>query len=67
MTHGADPVEPLQRAAAQTDRILRGAAVADVPFELPTRYGLTLNLPAGRALGPAVPASIVGRADRISA
>jgi ABC-type uncharacterized transport system substrate-binding protein len=58
-------VEALKRAAAQTDRILKGARPADVPFELPTRFRLTLNLKTASALGLSIPAAIVLRADRV--
>jgi len=65
MTYGADTGEALKRAAAQTDRILKGARPADVPFELPTRFRLTLNLKTAGALGLAIPEAIVLRADRV--
>lgn len=65
MTYGADTGEALKRAAAQTDRILKGARPADVPFELPTRFRLTLNLKTAGALGLAIPQAIVLRADRV--
>ncbi len=65
MTYGADTGEALKRAAAQSDRILKGARPGDVPFELPTRFRLTLNLKTATALGLAIPQAIVLRADRV--
>ena len=48
-----------------TDRILRGTKPADIPVELPTRYGLALNLKTARALGLTLPQSLLLQADRV--
>jgi len=45
------------------DRILRGAHVAEIPVELPTRYELILNTKTARALGLTLPPSLLLRAD----
>ena len=53
------------RVAAMVDKILRGANPADMPFEYPTRYELTINLKTAKALGLNIPQSILLRADRV--
>jgi putative ABC transport system substrate-binding protein len=57
--------ESVSRAAALTDKILRGASPANLPVEQPDRYTLAVNLKAATALGIKVPESVVVRADEV--
>ena len=47
------------------DKILRGARAGDIPFELPERFHLTINLRTAAALGLRVPSGLALRADEL--
>ena len=65
MAYGASQDESYQRAARYVDRILKGAKPGDLPVEQPTHFKLVLNLRTAKALGLAVPDSLLVSADRI--
>lgn len=63
MSYGVDNVELYSRAAEYVDRLLRGAAPADLPIQEPTRFRMTVNLRAARGLGLELPPTLVAEAD----
>lgn len=65
MSYGPDVQEIFRRAAAQVDRILRGARPAELPVEQPTKFQLVVNLDTARVLGLTLPAPLLLRADRV--
>jgi putative ABC transport system substrate-binding protein len=65
LSYGFDPVDTWRRAATYVDRILRGAKPGDLPVQLPTKFEMVVNLKTAKALGLAVPPSILLRATEV--
>jgi len=65
LSYGIDRVDMFRRAATYVDRILRGAKPAELPVQLPTKFEMAVNLKTAKALGLAVPPSILLRADEV--
>jgi putative ABC transport system substrate-binding protein len=64
-SYGPDVVDNFRRAATYVDRILRGEKPGDLPVQLPTKFEMVVNLKTAKALGRAVPPSILLRADEV--
>jgi len=62
LSYGPDQVDNFPRAATYVDRILRGEKPGDLPVQLPTKFEMVVNLKTAKALGLAVPPSILLRA-----
>jgi putative ABC transport system substrate-binding protein len=65
LSYGADQVDNWRRAASYVDRIIRGAKPAELPVQLSTKYEMVVNLKTAKALGIAIPPSIMLRADEV--
>jgi putative ABC transport system substrate-binding protein len=65
MSYGTDQRAIARRVAHFVDRILKGEKPADMPVEQPARFELIINLKIAKALGLAVPAALLARADGV--
>ena len=65
LSYGPDAVDLWRGAASYVDRILRGENPGDLPVQLPTKFEMVVNLKTAKALGLAVPPSIMLRATEV--
>jgi len=65
MAYGPELEELFRHAADQIDHILKGAKPSELPFYQATKFKLTINLNTAKALGLAVPQSMLLRADEV--
>ena len=65
MSYRLDWENQTRSTAIQLDKVLRGIKPAQIPFELPTRTELVINLRTAGTLGLAVPQALRARADEV--
>jgi len=65
LSYGPDLEDIVRRAAPYVDRILHGANTAELPVQVPTKFEMTVNVKTAKALGLAVPTSILLGADEV--
>jgi putative ABC transport system substrate-binding protein len=63
--YGPDTIDPHRLAAGYVDRILKGAKPADLPVQAATKFELVINLKTAKALGLAMPSSLLSRANEL--
>jgi len=62
---GANMIEGYRRAAVYVDKILKGENPGDLPIEGATNFRLVINQKTAKALGLAIPQSLLLRADEV--
>jgi len=65
ISYGVNLLETTRRAAYFVDRILKGARPADLPVEFPTKLEMAINLKTAKALGLAIPQTLLLSADEV--
>ena len=65
VSYGPDIPDQFRRAASYVDRILKGEKPGVLPVQQPIKYNLAVNLEAAKALGLALPPTLLARADEV--
>jgi putative tryptophan/tyrosine transport system substrate-binding protein len=65
MSYGPPRRAMYHRSASYVKRILAGTKPADLPVEQPTQVELSINLHTAKAIGVAIPDTVLARADRV--
>jgi len=65
MNYSVNRADTVRQVAGYVDRLLRGAKPAELPVEQPTKFDLVINLKTAKALGLAIPPSLLARADQV--
>jgi putative tryptophan/tyrosine transport system substrate-binding protein len=65
MSYGVYLPALFHRAATYVDKLLKGAKVAELPVEQPTKFELIINLKAAKQIALTVPPNVLARADKV--
>jgi putative ABC transport system substrate-binding protein len=65
ISYGPNIAANFRRVAEIADKILRGTKPGDIPVEQPVKFDLVINLITAKALGLAIPPTVLARADEV--
>src|SRR5215470_1948022 len=65
MSYGIEISETFRRSTVYVDRILKGAVPADLPVQTPINFKTVINLRTAKALGFAIPPTLLVAADEV--
>ena len=65
ISYAYDAVAQFGQTASYVDRILKGTKPSELPVQQSVRFELVVNLQAAKALGIAVPSTLLARADEV--
>ena len=64
-TYARDNKEAYYGAARLLKKVLEGASPADIPFEQPTKFNLSINLKTAKLLGIEIPPTLLATANQV--
>jgi putative ABC transport system substrate-binding protein len=65
LAYGVDLADNFRRTATYVDRILKGEKPSELPVQAPVKFELVINLKTAKALGFAVPQTLLVTADKV--
>jgi putative ABC transport system substrate-binding protein len=65
LAYSRDAKESYQGVARLLKKILDGADAAELPFEQPTKFHLSVNLKTAKTLGLEIPSTLLATADEV--